>query len=419
MELNFQFQALTGAYRGSYSNQLSDLAKLNAMLYSLALDMNNVEAAITALQSTSEGNVDVTKFVVNTLDGNVIKDNSISASKITDSSITGSKIITNSISGIKNENIASDAAIASSKLDLSGLSHTALENIGSYTHAQIDSLLNVLFTNTGVTQAPAWPSLTSRISGIDSTLTTLGAFVSIGSLKTTSQNVRGSLNELHDEIATISVSGYFSGEASTGTTAADFTIYEGYLGAPSYPSYLEFERGTSTNGRIGYPYDSETLRIYNADSSPIACEIIGDLDVNRNLEVVHNTILGTASGDTIAFDGSINSNIVPFHSGIYNIGSAPRPFNTIYAHSIVMQPSGISGSLDRAGTATILTGNANVCVNADVSPTTLAFITATGNNADDINLRTFNLLAGSGFVIGTKTGANVTSNLTVNWMVIN
>jgi hypothetical protein len=84
-----------------------------------------------------------------------------------------------------------------------------------------------------------------------------------------------------------------------------------------------------------------------------------------------------------------------------------------------MQPSGISGSLGRAGIATIPTGNSSICVDADVSTTTLAFITATGNNADNVNLRTFNLLAGSGFVIGTKTGANVTSNLTVNWMVIN
>lgn len=56
----------------------------------------------------------------------------------------------------------------------------------------------------------------------------------------------------------------------------------------------------------------------------------GDLVVSGNLDVKGNTTLGDASGDTVAFNGQINTNVLPSADNTYNLGSATNRWANIY-----------------------------------------------------------------------------------------
>lgn len=215
MSTNFTFRPITGYYRGSIGNQLSDYIKISNMFLEISGDISNFDSRIAALEANLRQTVTNDNFELGSINGAVITNNSLPGSAIENNSIDGSKIVTNSINGIKNENIASDANINPSKIDLSNLSHTQIKDIGSNTHPQIDAQLGQLWGDTGLTNGvPAGTSLLTLINGNSSALSALAtnlsnisSFVGSTPLATSSQVLSGAVNELFSSFQTISASG--------------------------------------------------------------------------------------------------------------------------------------------------------------------------------------------------------------------
>jgi hypothetical protein len=190
---NFMFRKLQGDYRGG---TYPDWSRINACFKELSQDIPSFDTRISLLENASSAILTDSNFVINTISGSILKDGTILATKLA-GSITGSMLVSNSADGITNANIASNAAISISKLDLSTLSHSQLLSVGTLTHAQLESTLT---------------TLTTSVDGIDDGLVLTNAavasvngFLGDRALSTTASDVTDAINELKNEIASISV----------------------------------------------------------------------------------------------------------------------------------------------------------------------------------------------------------------------
>ncbi len=91
------------------------------------------------------------------------------------------------------------------------------------------------------------------------------------------------------------------------------------------------------------------------------------LTLGGNLNVNGNTTLGDTAGDTITFNGQVNSNIIPTSSNAFDLGSITNAWNNLYVNNIIssgnisgfwqrnsgaLSPANITDDLLAGGTAT-------------------------------------------------------------------
>ncbi len=186
------FRRLLGDYRGG---QYPDWLRLNACLLELAKDIPAFDSRITALESNSGTIFTNANFIANTISGNILQDNTISSSKLS-GGITGDQLVSNSSNGITNKNIAADAAISISKIDISNLNHSQLAGIGTQTHAQLESSIATL--------ASDYSNVSDGLVTTNALVASVNSFLGNRALSTTSTNVSGAINELKNSIANIS-----------------------------------------------------------------------------------------------------------------------------------------------------------------------------------------------------------------------
>lgn len=73
--------------------------------------------------------------------------------------------------------------------------------------------------------------------------------------------------------------------------------------------------------------------------------VSGNLSVNNNLTVDGNTILGDSNTDTITFNSSINSDLIPSVTSLYDLGSSSKYWRNAYFNSALIDDISISGNV--------------------------------------------------------------------------
>lgn len=71
-----------------------------------------------------------------------------------------------------------------------------------------------------------------------------------------------------------------------------------------------------------------------------------------DLSVAGNTVLGDASSDVVSFTASVNTAIIPSANITYNLGSAEKRWNTVYANTGSFVDVTVTGDLTVSGTLT-------------------------------------------------------------------
>lgn len=224
--ISFVFSPLSGHYSGGFRNP-PDYIKLNTQLLEIHNDLVNLDTYMSNLNSVvASGILSNTNFNTGSINANILQPGTITGNLIAPGSITGADIISNSLLGITDANIASNANINPSKINLSLLSHTQIRDIGTNTHPQIDSQLSQLFHDIGSTSgSPLATSLVTTATGlgvglglVEGTANNLISFISPGhfqapypgpnpALSTTAQTVVGAINELYTGLQTVGASG--------------------------------------------------------------------------------------------------------------------------------------------------------------------------------------------------------------------
>jgi len=200
---NFNYRHLSGVYRNGVGDRYSDYSRIDNMFIELSRDLPVIYNRLSDLEEIDISVLTSDNFTSNTIVGTIILEGSLPGSKITDGSITAAKLVLNSSNGIKNENIAANAAIDISKINLGTLSHTSLTNIGTLTHSQLESSLSTLGTLAS--------GVYTRIGSAETNISTLQTQMGITPLNTDAQTVTAAINELQSEI-----SGYVSPTISGG-----------------------------------------------------------------------------------------------------------------------------------------------------------------------------------------------------------
>jgi hypothetical protein len=235
----------------------------------LSKDIPAFDSRISVLEKATGTIFTNNNFTVNTILGSMLQDASIPASKLI-GQITGDQLVTNSIHGITNENIASSAAIAISKIDISTLNHSQLQGVATLTHAQIENQLTSL--SVSITEDENSIAITN--AAIGSVNTFLGNRV----LSTTANDVTDAINELKTEVSNFSVI-IPSGANFTGNqdqyhvlraTGANHTIEESQVQALDTGILLpsqSFVPSTPTSG----------IEIYGRNNQVYAIDTSGDI----------------------------------------------------------------------------------------------------------------------------------------------
>lgn len=211
----FTYRPLSGFYKGSFANQLSDYTKINNSFLELSKDIPSLDARLHVLEANGVGIFSTGNFEINSIQGSILADGSVPGNKITNNSITGDQIVLNSVHGLTDANISSAANISASKINLGEIDHELLENVGSHTHPQIDTDLNQLFHDVGSSEgAPLSVPLDSRVTAnaaqivsLQGSLSTLNSYVNPGALSTTAQTVSAAINEIVVDLQEVGASG--------------------------------------------------------------------------------------------------------------------------------------------------------------------------------------------------------------------
>lgn len=309
MPINFVFRNLTGSYRGSTANAINDYVKVSNMFLEIAKDLTSIDSRIKALEATTVTIITNNNFTANSINGTVIASGTMPGTALQNNSITGDQIVINSVHGLVDANIATGANINPSKIDLGNLSHTQIKDIGSNTHPQIDTFIDltnaaIISTNNDIT------AINTTLGVLNSDLSILNAYVDPQGLSTIAQTVAPAINEL------------FAGLQSVGASG---TVISG----PGSPTFHSIARWGASNISL---LDSLVL-IDNANSITIPGDIkftsnssfIGD-SANAALQLYTSQVHSPAGSDlTMEADGSIfiNANGAPT-SNIYatSLGAA-------------------------------------------------------------------------------------------------
>ncbi len=128
----------------------------------------------------------------------------------------------------------------------------------------------------------------------------------------------------------------------------DSGLFEIDQGAPDYAKItkaLSTVEGVSTADLLSLTLDESVLSSGSNTNTLVLNRLGGNSDalalfvdtgnvrIDGNINAKGNLTLGDASGDTITFNGRVNSNILPSASATYDLGSSSLLWNNVYATS--------------------------------------------------------------------------------------
>lgn len=424
--ITYRYRPLSGNYRGSVNNQLADYLKIGAGMLELSYDLPAIDSRVTILENKVLGILNTSNFLPNSINGNIIGNNTLNGSKITPGTITGAMIIQNSTSGITDANISSGANISPSKINLSLISHTQLNNIGTNTHATIDADLAQLFGDVGDVPGsgflvPLTTQLRSVNTGLEicfENLNGLTRYVDPISLATTAQMIGPAINELSVGLSHILGSGFaIAGPAaatpdSIATWGSDNkTLQSSKVNIDRYGNILTSGNLYFSSGNIAPIIGSATVGLQN-------------LYMNGNVLFNNNGIInspGTVSinSRSIGLDAPVNMNLtggnviymntngtiaVAAPSGLFinpgNLGSPSIPvqsgyFNNLYANNII-------GNVVLDSSELILTSGTKYLTISSPDMAGDANITTPGN---------LDIISFGGIIVSGVSSVNLASNL--------
>ncbi len=138
----------------------------------------------------------------------------------------------------------------------------------------------------------------------------------------------------------------FSGSNVTFTAPSGIIFTDGINVTEITPTKVE-----TGNIRIsGNTIESTTLGItLTAANSQINItsntDISGDLSVTNNFNVQGSTVLGNSNTDTVTVNASVNSDLIPNQTSVYDIGSPTKYWRNVYLNSALIDDISISGNV--------------------------------------------------------------------------
>lgn len=134
-------------------------------------------------------------------------------------------------------------------------------------------------------------------------------------------------------------------------------------------------------------------------------DIIGDLSITNDFTVNDNAILGSNNLNTVTFNSSISSDIIPNQTSIYDLGSSSNYWRNIYANSALIDGISISGNViqtvvsnadlelraNGTGIVSIPSDNLNIAQNLTVAGITNLQNTTISGTLSAANISTNNL----------------------------
>jgi hypothetical protein len=208
------------------------------------------------------------------------------------------------------------------------------------------------------------------------------------------------------------------------------TVYQGIASIGNINIASNNITATNTNGAINITANGTGGINLGNTSGNVLVTVTGNLHATGNITADGNITLGANSGDTITFDGEVNSDIVPSANNTYNLGSNTLSWSNLYTNTITTSALtttnfSASGNLSVTGTST-LSGNTTIGatsantlnivagINSNLIPTTtttydIGSISRYWNNAYIRNLSIYNgLQISSNSITSTGTNANLT-----------
>lgn len=386
---NFNYRKLIGVYRAGVGDRFSDVNKIDNMFLEVAKDHTDFGNRLKALEAVPASGITTTDFIANTINGTIILEASLPGSKLTDGSITGAKLVLNSSEGITDANIAPNAGIQLSKLDLSTLSHGDLLNHGTLTHVQIEAELDSLASGT--------ENVDGRLTSAETNIGTLQTQMGASTLNTTAQTVTAAINEVNAAVSGIVIPDTSGVVTITGTQTINHPIVatgvDDVLGVVTNLQYASetgvqqlktsSSLGLLTAGASATSTGNENVILSAGATISIngtnIVAAIGDR-IDLYASGVVDPVLSLASGSLTA-----NGNLLPL-TGSEDIGASGNPWNAIYAASLSVTNFYVDSlSTNEVVTSSVNTDaiefptNVSFVANADGTPKTI--ISTIGNGA--------------------------------------
>lgn len=144
-------------------------------------------------------------------------------------------------------------------------------------------------------------------------------------------------------------------------------IFDGDTGGLIKELNTQIVNGTITPNKIAagdFYFDNNVLYIdsvnnrvgINTSTPAYDLHVVGNVHATGNITLEGNIILGNEPGDTVDFTGTINSDLKPATSELYDIGSATEKWADIYALTVNANLTGnVTGNINSTGTSTFST----------------------------------------------------------------
>jgi len=167
-------------------------------------------------------------------------------------------------------------------------------------------------------------------------------------------------------------------------TGTNPTVFSGVVSVGNLNLTTNTISATNTNGSINITANGTGgINLGNTNGN-VQVTVTGNLHATGNITADGNIVLGANAGDTVTFDGEVNSDIIPSANITYNLGSNSLKWNNLYVGTV--NATTINGGNVQISGNTITTTNINGTL----------YITANGTGSVQVqNLSIYNNIISS------------------------
>jgi len=194
-------------------------------------------------------------------------------------------------------------------------------------------------------------------------------------------------------------------------TGTNPTVFSGVVSVGNLQLTTNTISATNTNGSINITANGTGGINLGNGAGNVQVTVNGNLHATGNITADGNITLGANAGDTVTFDGEVNSDIIPSANITYNLGSNSLQWNNLYVGTV--NSTTINGGNVQISGNTVTTTNTNGNLN----------LTANGTGSVQIeNLSVYNntissVGANANIVLTPQGTGSVTINSTQSFIV--